>query len=46
MTAVSSGMIGIMAEFFDIKAIFLIFGILASACGVAGLMHPKIKYLN
>ena len=46
MTAVSSGMIGIMAEFFDIKTIFLIFGILASACGVAGLMHPKIKYLN
>ena len=46
MTAVSSGMIGIMAEFFDIKTIFLIFGILASICGVAGLMHPKIKYLN
>jgi hypothetical protein len=46
MTAVSSGMIGIMAEFFDIKTIFLIFGILASTCGVAGLMHPKIKYLN
>ena len=46
MTAVSSGMIGVMAEFFDIKTIFLIFGILASICGVAGLMHPKIKYLN
>ena len=46
MTAVSSGMIGVMAEFFAIKTIFLIFGILAGACGIAGLIHPKIKYLN
>ena len=46
MTAVSSGMIGIMAEFFEITSIFLIFGILAGLCGVAGLMHPKIRYLN
>jgi MFS family permease len=46
MAGVSSGMIGVMAEFFEIKTIFLIFGILAGACGIVGLMHPKIKYLN
>ena len=46
MAAVSSGIIGVMADFFDIKTIFLIFGILAGATGIAGLMHPKIKYLN
>ena len=46
MAAVSSGIIGVLADFFDIKTIFLIFGILAGATGIVGLMHPKIKYLN
>ena len=46
MTAVSSGIIGSLAEFLDIRTIFLLFGILAGLCGVAGLLHPKIRFLN
>tara|TARA_Y100001970_G_scaffold156084_1_gene191065 strand:+ start:468 stop:1664 length:1197 start_codon:yes stop_codon:yes gene_type:complete len=46
MTAVSSGIIGSLAEFLDIRTIFLLFGILAGLCGIAGLLHPKIRFLN
>ena len=46
MTAVSSGIIGSLAEYLDIRTIFLLFGILAGLCGVAGLLHPKIRFLN
>ena len=46
MTAVSSGMIGFLAEFISIHEIFLLFGLLAGLCGIAGLLHPKIRYLN
>ena len=46
MTAISSGIIGILAQFMDIQSIFMIFGILAGSCGLVGALHPKIRYLN
>jgi len=46
MTAVSSGIIGFLAEFISIHEIFLLFGILAGLCGIAGLLHPQVRYLN
>jgi hypothetical protein len=46
MTAVSSGIIGFLAEFMSIHEIFLLFGILAGLCGIAGVLHPKVRYLN
>ena len=33
MTAISSGIIGVLAEFINIQSIFMIFGILAGGCG-------------
>ena len=46
MTAVSSGIIGFLTEFISIHEIFLLFGLMAGLCGVAGLIHPKIRHLN
>ena len=46
MTAVSSGIIGFLTEFMTIHEIFLLFGLLAGLCGIAGLLHPKVRYLN
>ena len=46
MTAVSSGIIGLLTEFMSIHEIFLLFGLMAGLCGLAGLIHPKIRYLN
>ena len=46
MTAISSGMIGVLDEFMNIQSIFMIFGALAASCGVIGALHPKIRYLN
>ena len=46
MTAVSSGVIGLLTEFMSIHEIFLFFGLMAGLCGVAGLIHPKIRHLN
>ena len=46
MTAVSSGVIGLLTEFMSIHEIFLLFGLMAGLCGVAGLIHPKIRHLN
>ena len=46
MTAVSSGIIGFLAEFMTIHEIFLLFGLLAGLCGIVGLLHPKVRYLN
>ena len=46
MTAISSGIIGVLAEFMDIQSIFMIFGTLAGGCGIIGALHPKIRYLN
>ena len=46
MTAVSSGIIGFASDIFDIQTIFLLFGTGAGLCGIAGFLHPKIKYLN
>ena len=40
------GIIGFLAEFISIHEIFLLFGILAGLCGIAGLLHPKVRYLN
>jgi hypothetical protein len=30
----------------SIHEIFLLFGILAGLCGIAGVLHPKVRYLN
>ncbi|MEE3139010.1 MAG: MFS transporter [Candidatus Neomarinimicrobiota bacterium] len=46
MTAVSSGIIGLASDIFDIQTIFLLFGFMAGLCGIVGFLHPKIKYLN
>ena len=46
MTAISSGIIGVLAEFMSIQSIFMVFGILAGSCGIIGALHPKIRYLN
>tara|TARA_B100001113_G_scaffold337700_1_gene319201 strand:+ start:5424 stop:6620 length:1197 start_codon:yes stop_codon:yes gene_type:complete len=46
MTAVSSGIIGFLAEFMSIHEIFLLFGVLAGLCGIVGVLHPKVRYLN
>ena len=46
MTAVSSGIIGLASDIFDIQTIFLLFGFMAGLCGIIGFLHPKIKYLN
>jgi len=46
MTAVSSGIIGLASDLFDIQTIFLLFGFMAGLCGIIGFLHPKIKYLN
>ena len=46
MTAVSSGIIGLASDIFDIQTIFLLFGLMAGLCGIVGFLHPKIKYLN
>ena len=46
MTAISSGMIGLLTEVLSIHEIFLLFGLMAGLCGIAGLIHPKIRYLN
>ena len=46
MTAVSSGIIGLASDLFDIQTIFLLFGFMAGLCGIVGFLHPKIKYLN
>jgi len=46
MTAISSGIIGVLAEFMNIQSIFMIFGILAASCGAIGALHPRIRYLN
>ena len=46
MTAVSSGIIGLASDIFDIQTIFLLFGTGAGLCGIAGFLHPKIKHLN
>ena len=46
MTAVSSGIIGLASDIFDIQTIFLFFGSMAGLCGIVGFLHPKIKYLN
>ena len=46
MTAVSSGIIGLASDIFDIQTIFLFFGSMAGLCGIVGFLHPKIKHLN
>ncbi len=46
MTAVSSGIIGLASDIFDIQTIFLLFGFMAGLCGVVGFLHPKVKHLN
>ncbi|SUZ49039.1 uncharacterized protein METZ01_LOCUS1893, partial [marine metagenome] len=40
MTAVSSGIIGLASDIFDIQTIFLLFGFMAGLCGIVGFLHP------
>jgi len=46
MTAFSSGIFGLLSDFIEAPTIFLIFGILASFCGIIGYLNPNIKTLN
>lgn len=46
MTAISSALVGIMAEFIGIRLIFLCIGIMAAACGFIGLFSSRIQALE
>ena len=46
VTALSSAVVGIIANYIDIKTIFLIIGFGASLCGVVGLMNKKLRLIK
>jgi len=43
VTALSAAVVGIAANYFDIKIIFLFIGIGAALCGVVGFMNRKLR---
>ncbi len=46
MTAISSAFVGIIAEFVDIRIIFLFIGIIAAVCGIIGFLSSRIQALE
>ncbi|MEE8340789.1 MAG: MFS transporter [Candidatus Neomarinimicrobiota bacterium] len=46
VTAVSSAVVGIAANYIDIKIIFLFIGIGAALCGVAGFMNKNLREID
>lgn len=46
VTALSSGLIGIIANVVPIQTIFLSIGIGAALCGLVGFLHPRLRYLE
>ena len=46
VTALSSAAVGIIANYVDIKIIFMFIGIGAALCGVLGFMNKKLREIR
>lgn len=46
VTALSAAVVGIAANYIDIKIIFLFIGISAALCGVVGFFNPRLRSLQ